>query len=41
MLNKCDLSDPKENQKWVNYFEKEGQNAVLVDSNSGRGIDEV
>ena len=41
VLNKCDLSDPKENQKWVNYFEKEGQNAVLVDSNSGRGIDEV
>ena len=41
VLNKCDLSDEKENGKWVSYFESNGIPAVLVDSNSGRGIDSV
>lgn len=39
VLNKCDLSDEKENQKWVSYFENKGIPTVLVDSNSGKGID--
>ena len=39
VLNKCDLSDEKENQKWVSYFENKGIPAVLVDSNSGKGIE--
>ena len=37
-LNKCDLADEKENQKWVEYFKKQGIVAVLTDSNSGNGI---
>lgn len=41
VLNKCDLSDEKENQKWVTYFEKNGVKAVLTDANSGYGIQEV
>lgn len=41
VLNKCDLSDEKENKKWVTYFEKEGVKAVLTDANSGYGIQEV
>lgn len=41
VLNKCDLSDEKQNQKWVNYYEKEGIKAILTDSNSGKGIAEV
>ena len=41
VLNKCDLSDEKENKKWVTYFEKEGIKAVLTDANSGYGIQEV
>ena len=40
VLNKCDLSDDKENKRWVEYFKKKNRPAVLVDSNSGRGIDE-
>ena len=40
VLNKCDLSDDKENKRWVEYFKKKNIPAVLVDSNSGRGIDE-
>ena len=39
VLNKCDLSDEKENNRWINYFEKKGIPAVLVDSNSGKGIE--
>lgn len=41
VLNKCDLSDEKENKKWVTYFEKKGVKAVLTDANSGYGIQEV
>ena len=39
VLNKADLADEKTNQKWVNYFENQGIPAVIVDSNSGKGID--
>ena len=39
VLNKCDLSDANENQKWVSYFKSKGQLAVLTDSNTGKGID--
>ena len=39
VLNKCDLSEKEENQKWVSYFEKQGIPTVLVDSNSGKGIE--
>ena len=40
VLNKCDLSDDRQNKKWVEYFKQKGIPAVLVDANSGRGIDE-
>ncbi|MCI8384627.1 MAG: ribosome biogenesis GTPase YlqF [Clostridia bacterium] len=39
VLNKCDLADEKQNQKWVQYFEKKGIPTVLTDSNSGKGIE--
>lgn len=39
VLNKADLADEKMNQKWVSYFENQNIPAVLVDSNSGKGID--
>ena len=41
VLNKCDLSDEKDNNKWMEYFIKQGNKAVLVNSNSGKGVDEV
>jgi len=37
VLNKSDLSDEKENQKWIKYF----GNAVCTDLTSGKGIKEV
>ena len=38
VLNKCDLADEKQNSRWINYFNKNGIPAIVVDSNSGKGI---
>ena len=40
VLNKCDLSDNKQNKLWVEYFQSKNISAVLADSNSGKGIEE-
>ena len=40
VLNKCDLADDYQNKLWVKDFENKGIPAVLVDSNSGKGIEE-
>ena len=41
VLNKSDLSDSKQNEAWVKYFSEKGQVCVLVDSNQGKGIQDV
>jgi len=41
VLNKCDLSDENDNKKWMEYFIKQGNKAVLVDANTGKGVNEV
>lgn len=41
VLNKSDLSDSKQNQKWKEHFAKQGTQAVIVNSNTGHGIDET
>lgn len=41
ILNKADLSSEVANKKWVQYFEKQNIPAVLVDSNSGKGVSEA
>lgn len=38
ILNKSDLAEEKETDKWVKYFEKNNLPTVVVDSNSGKGI---
>ena len=38
VLNKSDLAEEIENQRWISYFEKQGIPAVLTDANLGRGI---
>ena len=40
ILNKCDLAEENQNKLWVEYFNKKGIQAVLTDSNSGKGIEE-
>ena len=41
VLNKSDLADNNETKKWKEYFGKQGIQAVIVNSNSGQGIDET
>lgn len=40
VLNKCDLAEDRQNKLWVEYFKQKDIPAVLVDSNTGKGIDE-
>lgn len=40
-LNKSDLADENESRKWVEYYKKQGISAVITDSNSGKGIQNV
>ena len=41
ILNKSDLADENESKKWVDYFEKQGISAVITDSNTGKGVQNV
>lgn len=40
-LNKSDLADPKSNLEWIKEFSKNCEIAILTDSNTGKGINEV
>ena len=41
VLNKSDLSDKVENEKWVKFFKSKDQIAILADCNSGQGVNEI
>ncbi len=41
VLNKSDLADENETKKWVKYFQSINIPAVITDSNSGKGINDV
>ena len=41
VLNKCDLADEMQNKAWVQYFKDYGIAAVLVNSNTGDGINQA
>lgn len=41
ILNKSDLSNETENQRWIEYFKSKGIPAIAVDSNSGKGVNKV
>lgn len=38
LLNKCDMADPVETAKWIDYYKKQGISAVPVDCKTGKGI---
>lgn len=40
LLNKSDLAEESENNKWIEYYKKQGVLAIQVDSNLGKGIKE-
>ena len=39
VLNKCDLANENQNKLWIERFKELGKNAILVDSNTGKGIE--
>jgi len=41
VLNKSDLADEKESKRWKEYLAKQGIQAVIVNSNTGQGIEET
>lgn len=41
ILNKSDLADENLTREWKQYWEEKGITAVIVDSNTGKGISEV
>ena len=41
LLNKSDLADDKQSQRWISYFRSQGIPAITTDSNSGKGIKDV
>ncbi len=41
LLNKCDLSDARYNEAWMNYFKEKGFHVVLVNSKSGQGVKSI
>lgn len=38
LLNKCDMADPKETAKWIEYYKKQGISAIPVDCKTGKGL---
>ena len=41
LLNKADLSDARENERWLKFFKASGAEAVLLDSRNNTGMAEV
>lgn len=41
LLNKEDLADPKVTETWLSYFQKKGNEAIAIDSVSGKGLTEI
>lgn len=41
ILNKSDLSEEKENKKWIEYYKAQNIPAILCNSNTGEGINKI
>lgn len=41
LLNKADLADQKELDKWIEYFENKGLKTLKINALSGRGVDKI
>ena len=43
LLNKADLADPSDTQKWIQYFQETSENtrAIAIDSFQGKGINKI
>ncbi len=41
LLNKADMADPKETEKWVTHFKNQNITAIPIDCKSGRGLNKI
>lgn len=41
ILNKADLADPKETERWISYLKSNGVAAVSMDANHKKGMDQL
>ncbi|MFB4211106.1 ribosome biogenesis GTPase YlqF [Shouchella sp. JSM 1781072] len=41
LLNKSDLADPKQTERWKQYFESQGHAVVEVNSQTGQGVKKI
>ena len=41
LLAKCSLSDPRANDRWREYFKKNGRKCLFIDSITGEGINNI
>lgn len=41
LLNKSDLADPEMTNQWIQFFQKEGADAIPVDAQSGKGVNQI
>ncbi len=41
ILNKADLADPAENERWISYFKAQGKTALLFDSVHSKGVKQI
>lgn len=39
LLNKCDMADPIETEKWINFYKSQGVSAIGIDCKNGKGIE--
>ena len=38
LLNKCDMADPSQTVRWIEFYKKQGISAVPVDCKTGKGV---
>ena len=38
LLNKCDMADPRETARWIDYYKRQGIPAIPVDCKTGKGV---
>ncbi|MBD8004000.1 ribosome biogenesis GTPase YlqF [Bacillus norwichensis] len=41
LLNKADMADPDVTRQWISHFSEEGNKALAINSQSGRGLNEI
>lgn len=40
LMNKCDMADKKQTNKWIDYYKKHNITAIAVDCKSGKGLNQ-